>query len=117
MSELFFANLSHTPNPGKMAFDARSNLVDFEDYLRRAKKQIESTVPLSTWEIEGEYHSLSSISESPDDIRKVLADRDAYELRFINKQAAKFFCLIGLNVVKKIKLTIKYYCFSFQAYS
>ena len=85
MSELFFANLSHTPIPGKMAYDARSNLVDFEDYLRRAKKQIESVIPLAKWETEGEYHTLSSFSVSPEDIRKVLIDKGAYELRFVNE--------------------------------
>ena len=60
MSELFFANLSHTPIPGKMAYDARSHLVDFEDYLRRAKKQIESVIPLAKWEMEGEYCRIPS---------------------------------------------------------
>ncbi len=85
MSELFFANLSHTPIPGKMAYDARSHLVDFEDYLRRAKKQIESVIPLAKWEMEGEYHTLSSFSVSPEDIRKVLEDKGAYELRFVNE--------------------------------
>ena len=85
MSELFFANLSRTPDPGKMAYDARSHLTDFEDYLHRAKNHIESIVPLAKWEVEGEYHALSSISDSPDDIRKVLADKGAYELRFINE--------------------------------
>jgi len=87
MSELFYANLSDVSefHRGAVATLAHLNLTDFEDYLHRAKKQIESIVPLATWEMEGEYHSLSSISESPDDIRKVLADKGAYELRFVNK--------------------------------
>ena len=61
MSELFFANLSQTRNIGKMDYDTRSNLVDFEEYLKRAKKQVESNIPLARWELEGEYHSLSPI--------------------------------------------------------
>jgi hypothetical protein len=86
MSELFYANLPGVSKPHAVATLAHLNLTDFEDYLHRAKKQIESTVPLAKWEMEGEYHSLSSISESPDDIRKVLEDRDAYELRFVNDE-------------------------------
>ena len=85
MSELFYANLPDVSKPNAVATLAHLNLADFEEYLRRAKKQIESTVPLATWVMEGEYHSLSSISESPDEIRKVLADKGAYELRFVGK--------------------------------
>ena len=85
MSELFFANLSKTPLPEKMAYNARSNLVDFEDYLYRAKKHIESTVPLARWELEGEYHSLFPTLVSPDEIRNALSHKGAHELRFVNE--------------------------------
>ena len=85
MSELFYANLPDVSKPNAVATLAHLNLADFEEYLRRAKKQIESTVPLATWVMEGEYHSLSSISGSPDEIRKVLADKGAYELRFVGR--------------------------------
>jgi hypothetical protein len=86
MSELFYSNLPHVYAPDTVKILAKHNLVDFENYLNRAKKQIESAVPLATWEMEGEYHSLSSTSKSPDDIRKVLADKDEYELRFVNEE-------------------------------
>ena len=85
MSELFFANLSQTPDIGKMGYDTRSNLADFEEYLFRAKKQIESNIPLARWELEGEYHSLSPILGSQKEIRNVLSHEGSYELRFVNE--------------------------------
>mgnify|MGYP003981431123 FL=1 len=85
MSELFFANLSQTRKFGKMGYDTRSNLVDFEEYLKRAKKQIESNIPLARWELEGEYHSLSPILGSQEEIRNILSQEGSYELRFVNE--------------------------------
>ena len=84
MSELFYANLPDVSKPHAMATLAHLNLSDFEDYLRRAKKQIERSIPKADWKMDGKYHSLSSDTTAGDVITKILEERGSFELRFLD---------------------------------
>ena len=84
MSELFYANLPDVSKPHVVATLAHLNLSDFEDYLWRAKKQIERSIPKADWKMDGEYHSLSSDTTTGDVITKILEERGSFELRFLD---------------------------------
>jgi hypothetical protein len=85
MSELYYANLPEVRDPHSVATLARVNLTDFEDYLRRVKKQIERTVPLCNWSPDGVYHALSSTEISPSNLSALLEQKGTFELRFVDE--------------------------------
>jgi len=85
MSELYYANLPQVERPHSVATLAHVNLTDFEDYLRRVKRQIEKTIPHCNWRTDGVYHALSSQEISPADLTALLEQKGTYELRFIKE--------------------------------
>jgi len=85
MSELYYANLPEVERPHSVATLARVNLTDFEDYLRRVKRQIEKTVPYCNWRPDGVYHALSSTDISPADLTALLEQKGEFELRFVDE--------------------------------